>query len=1223
VQDAGHATVTNTGALSGANISLTARAAEGLATGVVNVSGTIVAHGVHNQGGTVVLDAGNGGNVDVSRAVLNASGPSGGGDIRIGGWNQNSVVVGKSSTLIASAGETGNGGNISVIASATDFEGRAIVQGGRSSGNGGAIETSGHVLSIDNAGVDASAPHGTSGNWSLDPENVTISAAGNSNGAISGGVFTPSGDNSVLKVKTLENALKKANITVTTGTVGTQAGDITVVAPLTWSAHTLTLDAYHSVVFDAQVTATGTAGLAIKTDDGGSGGSYYLDSGNITFASTSEKLSINGNAYTLVDTITTYLGDTTPSLASEIAANPSGYYALAVNDDESADGQYSASPIPTTFTGVFEGLGNVISNLNIRDDAAAANVGLFADVGTGGIVRDVELQNETVQGHGAGDNIGGIAGSNTGSVENASVAVLDGEFGDIEGGRSANLGGLVGSNAGSILSSFVTEDVSAAKGGNVGGLVGSNGGTVTNSYADGDVSAGAAANVGGLAGYSNGQIGSSNASGNAVGGDSSYVGGLVGYAGSGGEISGADATGNVLGGVNAYLGGLAAYNNSSISSSEAGGNVITTGAIDVGGLVGLNGSKGIIISSDASGAIRALASSDLQTENAGGLVGMNNGSIEFASASGAVSPSSSPGESATPPSVGGLVGWNTGAISNSSAHGSVSNEQLGPSYAGGLVGYSSASIYSSYAYGSVDGYDYVGGLAGYSSGLISASTASGAVGQISGGGTFSGGLVGYNDYVIRNSSATGNVMGSDAGGLAGYNDSQIVDSSASGTVYGSLAGGLVGENYIGGTIARSFASGSVTAQDDGGGLVGLNESVVRGSYSTASVGGYNEDSSALQSLGGLVGENDFLVKNSYANGAVTCGRGTVTCGGFVGNNVGETVNSNAEEIIEISNNDLGYGEVTAGGFAGSNEGSIVDSYDKNKGLAGSDYIDLVDSSAFETTIGGFVGANGVTGSIENSYATAGPIAIRCGCLAGYSFQIGGYVGDNSGAIQSSWTKVAITSSSASSPFTLSNVEVGGFAGTNETGGTIATSFANGGVLVGSLGEEGGFVGRNDGSISTSFATGAVNGGLSLGGFVGNNNSGSIQTSYSTGTVGPGTLGYGSDEPFLGGFAGVNSGTISQTYAADVVTTAAPGDMPAGGFVGQDNSSGGISFSYWDTDVSSIANLTKGAGNIANDIGISGLSTAVFQSGLPSGFASSIWGENSTINNGLPYLLDSP
>ena len=68
---------------------------------------------------------------------------------------------------------------------------------------------------------------------------------------------------------------------------------------------------------------------------------------------------------------------------------------------------------------------------------------------------------------------------------------------------------------------------------------------------------------------------------------------------------------------------------------------------------------------------------------------------------------------------------------------------------------------------------------------------------------------------------------------------------------------------------------------------------------------------------------------------------------------------------------------------------------------------------------------------------------------------------------------------------------------------------------------------------------------------------------------------------------------------------------------------GIADTYWDTDTSGITDPSQGAGNIANDPGITGLTTQQFQSGLPTGFDPKIWAEKSTINNGLPYLIANP
>jgi len=95
--------------------------------------------------------------------------------------------------------------------------------------------------------------------------------------------------------------------------------------------------------------------------------------------------------------------------------------------------------------------------------------------------------------------------------------------------------------------------------------------------------------------------------------------------------------------------------------------------------------------------------------------------------------------------------------------------------------------------------------------------------------------------------------------------------------------------------------------------------------------------------------------------------------------------------------------------------------------------------------------------------------------------------------------------------------------------------------------------------------------------------------------------------------------ISTSYSIGKVTGGAGSDV--GGLIGDDVApAGSPDDTDWDTDTSGITNPSQGAGNIANDRGITGLTTAQFQSGLPAGFEPSIWGEKSNIDDGFPYLL---
>ena len=207
---------------------------------------------------------------------------------------------------------------------------------------------------------------------------------------------------------------------------------------------------------------------------------------------------------------------------------------------------------------------------------------------------------------------------------------------------------------------------------------------------------------------------------------------------------------------------------------------------------------------------------------------------------------------------------------------------------------------------------------------------------------------------------------------------------------------------------------------------------------------------------------------------------------------------------------------------------------------------------------------------------------------------------------------------------------GGLAGVNN--GSIAGSYsdasvsvASGGTVAGGLvaGSEAGNQGQWKGSIKESYSTGAVTGGdgVKTGGLVGYNLGGSISNSYSTGSV------MGGNNSLVGGLSGGNaiSDSSSPTIASSYSTGAVIGGSGAivGGFIGEDLAQTGTTNSYWDLDTSGISDSSQGAGNVANDPGITGLTTEQFKSGLPVGFGASIWKEKVPINTGYPYLIDNP
>ena len=405
----------------------------------------------------------------------------------------------------------------------------------------------------------------------------------------------------------------------------------------------------------------------------------------------------------------------------------------------------------------------------------------------------------------------------------------------------------------------------------VGGLVGSNdGGTISNSDVSGSISGGH--QVGGLAGnnQSGGSIENSQASGTVLG--YRNAGGLVGA--NYDTISDSHATAAVTSEFPSTIeqaGGLVGLNqDGTISNSYATGTV--EGNQDIGGLVGKNDSGTIEDNSYATGDVTGRDATTSTSERIGGLVGLNTGG------SAAISDGYATGKVEGNQDIGGLVGKNDlGSISDSYAEGDVTGRDANASTSeriGGLVGLNtggSASISGSHATGTVEGHTDVGGLVvGYATGMdtsgaeITDSYAT-TSGKVSGDQQV-GGLVGLNSGTIIYSYATGRVEGQDdAGGLAGKNDGgSIAASYATGTVAaarGSGVGGLVGTNSGSATVTAIYATGRVEGRTDVGGLVGKNSGTITAGYAIGRVSGQSD-------IGGLVGQDDSgTISDSYWNTA--------------------------------------------------------------------------------------------------------------------------------------------------------------------------------------------------------------------------------------------------------------------------------------------------------------------------------------------------------------------
>ena len=150
-------------------------------------------------------------------------------------------------------------------------------------------------------------------------------------------------------------------------------------------------------------------------------------------------------------------------------------------------------------------------------------------------------------------------------------------------------------------------------------------------------------------------------------------------------------------------------------------------------------------------------------------------------------------------------------------------------------------------------------------------------------------------------------------------------------------------------------------------------------------------------------------------------------------------------------------------------------------------------------------------------------------------------------------------------------------------------------------------------VEDSFATGSISASEcdGCGGVAGSNN-GSISNSYATGALKV------TNCSACGGLIGTNSGNVTASYSIGAV--AASGGF-VGGLIGEDSAvTGSLTSAYWDLDTSGISDPAKGAGNVNNDPGITGLSDAQLKSSLPPGFDPKVWAQKANIGGGYPYLI---
>jgi hypothetical protein len=268
------------------------------------------------------------------------------------------------------------------------------------------------------------------------------------------------------------------------------------------------------------------------------------------------------------------------------------------------------------------------------------------------------------------------------------------------------------------------------------------------------------------------------------------------------------------------------------------------------------------------------------------------------------------------------------------------------------------------------------------------------------------------------------------GGLCGFNSGTIRNCTVLGSVNGSWAGGLCGKNQ--GSILDCSVFGQVNCGDyaEGyvGGLVGLNED--------GSIGHCFSDASV--SVGAAVGAVGGLCGGSVEGLITFC------------NAAGEVWGNYASDL---------------GGLCGTCRKSDIQDCFATGAVIGANKSDL---------LGGLCGRN-EDGTIFHCYATG---SVAAGSYSGY---IGGLCGSNNRIISDCYATGDVQTD------IIETHAIGGLCGQNIFGGSILRCRAEGDVS----GEIcGGLVGKNDGTIESCTAFGAVAGADYLGGLC-SENSGTI------------------------------------------------------------------------------------------------------------------------------------
>ncbi|NBU44304.1 MAG: filamentous hemagglutinin N-terminal domain-containing protein, partial [Betaproteobacteria bacterium] len=1191
-------------------IILSSIAANKLQGGIIKNSGSLEANSLVNKGGKIVLE---GNDITLTRnSKIESKGATGGGAVLVGGDWQGSgdiraatqVTMQTGATINASATDRGDGGKVVLWSDTTDanartqVQGKIVAQGGPQGGNGGQVETSGHLVDIAGVSIDTNAPTASSGLWLIDPYNYTIGSTEAS------AIATALGSGSV--------TITTANHVVGYGSNGAIAssGDITINSPITWSANNkLTLSANRNININAAITANGTtsnAGVALIYNLGNIGGDYNFGltssgsgsnlaanfSGSINFGNTAASFSTQNSSaatkqFTLINTLNT---SSSFYCTSAVTCDPGNTtnFALANNIDATTfvNGATKYNNLRGTSTsgynGTFTGLGHTISKLSLGN-AGTSYVGMFYSTNSAAVVRDLRLSGATIVGN---NYVGSLVG-NANSTLTLNNVVVDSVSATSSVIGGSYVGGLIGatSSSGGTLTNAYVLNTNVNGSSYVGGMIGRSYLTTTNAHKTGNVT-GSSGLVGGLFGYSNSTLSSVDSVGDVSGVYS--VGGLVGEAAYS-NISNAFALGSVSGSGYQVGGLIGNYLGGTLTSASAGGASKTvSGTYYVGGLIGRAGTNTTSISNSsfagtsisATGTTTAITTSDSVV---GGIIGFVNGSATLSNTSMTDATVTGVGNLA-----GGLVGYASSSLNISSSY-AKNTTITATGYVGGLAGsmgspggVNGGSILNSYFegtmaltgsskinYGGLTGYMVPGTWLSNSYYNIDTSTIDGNK-VVTPGGLFS---AQYNAWAAPGVNPDNRVPLSNIGSYLTQDvtdNSYVIDttlrpadlSNMLAFIESSSSGGVNGYSFkLGANLDMSAASIPYIPY--------FGATAFKGNSFSVNNFSFNRPTSGVGFLGMV---HNSTLSNLNVNSVAYAGQtvNTVNARDYVGTAIGSLYGGTIDSATATLSAKVNAQNFTGGlaGYVGQgviyNTSSVqapatassVTGLNKTGGLVG--WMDSVAASNLSSNlpvtgssqVGGLVGylKSDFTTSNANVTSNSATGLTASGNVIATSTSVGGLIGEVTGT--STAGIYTLANSSATGTVTNSgNITyfMGGLIGTL-SGGVAYTNLQSSGAVTQtsnaySYGYVGGLIGYASASttISNSFSTSTVaSTGYHTGGLIGYSSAASLSNSYATGSV-------TSTNYNVGGLVGFASGggTFNSTYATGNVS----GTYNVGGLLG--------------------------------------------------------------------------